>query len=347
MAILNNFPALSQLTSITTDGAPSEDAQLICVGASIGMGIQWYRGKNEWDTDINPDRLKDAADGQGYVGTTAAISYVPFCEKLGFVLYSITDTPENLVQHIHQQIQAQHVVIVTVPDNYVSASLGWSHVLAMYGELGAGLLAMDPYPLPGTNVGHTIHNSDAQWASLLRFNQIWVLIKVTQKEVTEVPVTIDIHTAEIAKHYKELNPHQWECTDEGPCKGKVIQYAMLDNYKKEGNAGLCGYDLLGRPMSNEITVGPDDVIQFYEFGVRRWKLGVVRPCPLYDNGPGTDPAIAQQAAKALAAYKALQAQYAALQKQTSTGVPPALLSDIQQVEAGMQQIVTKATSGKY
>lgn len=327
MSVLQNFPMVSQTTSVTSDNMPSENALYDCVPASIGAGILWYQGKTQWDQEINPDKLKDSAVGQGYTGGTAAQAYVPFCERLGFVLYSITDTAENLVQHIHQQLQAQHVVIVTVPDNYVSASLGWSHVLAMYGELGTGLLAMDPYPLPGTTVGHTIHNSDSQWASLLRFKQIWVLIKVAQKE-GEVPVTITLETSGVAQYF-EAAAGGWRCKQ----TGKTVQGAILAEYCRYGGTGLCGLTWLGLPESNEIPLGPDVVKQHFERGVLAWDpnhtidnppgAGAVYPLHLY-AGPGQDPMVAVLEGKVAAALK---------QQQTS-----ALLTD-------MQQIYTM--SGKY
>lgn len=331
MIVLTNFPQLSQLTQVTSDGRPSEDAQFECVPASIGMAMLYYQGKTQWDSEINPDRLKDAAYGEGWKNDgTAALSFVPFCKSLGFTLYPIDDTnPAILVQHAHEQVQQGRPVIITIPDVYVAASLHWSHVVVLYGELGTGLLAMDPYPLPGTSVGHTIHNSDAQWAALLEFNQIWVLTEV------DMPVTIDITNPAIATHFKELNIHQWQCTDAGgPWQGKIIQYAMLSNYKTEGNAGLCGYDVLGRPMGNEIEIGTNDVIQFYEYGVRQWKASVVRPVALYDNGIGTDPAIRQ-----LQAIIA-QLKQAPVPPPLPTGVPPALIADV-------QAILDKAAAGKY
>jgi hypothetical protein len=118
---------------------------------------------------------------------------------------------------------------------------------------------------------------------------------------------IDIHNPEIAKHYKELNAHQWQSIE----TGKVIQYAMLDHYKTEGNSGLCGWDVLRAPVSNEIPLDSSyphgSVKQHYENGVRYWNAatGKVLPLALY-SGPGQDPRIAE-----------LTATVASLQKQVS------------------------------
>jgi hypothetical protein len=336
MGVLVNFPALSQLTSITSDGKPSENSQFDCVAASIGMAMLYYQGKTAWDSEINPDMLKDAAYSEGYTGGTAASAYIPICEKLGYTLSPINDTPANLVQHIHQELQAGHPVVVTVPDVYVAASLKWSHVLCMYGELGTGLLAMDPYPLPGTSVGHTIHNSDSQWASLLEFNQIWV---VTEKEVD---VTITLSTPGVSQFFEAV-PGGWTCLQ----TGKAVGGAILAEYARYGGTALCGLTFLGIPVSSELPVeqlssspqlaGHGIRIQFFERGVLAYDVdhildnppgaGAVYTVHLY-GGVGSDPLIAQ-----------LEKQLVALQKQIAPlAIPSTLIADMQLI---------KITSAKY
>ncbi len=291
MAVLANFPMVSQLTTITSDNRPSEDAGWECVPASIGAAMLWYEGKHQWDQELNPDLLKDNVYGEAYRNDgTAAARYIPFCQSRGFKLSSLDGEPGYLVQQAHKYVQAQVPVIFTIPDPYCSAYqrdvLGWTHVCPWFEEGPGHLTAMDPY------IARPIEKSDAEWASLLRFKQIWTVQRIAQQEET---VIIDINNPEIKKHFKELNPHQWECTDTGgPWQGKIIQYALLGNYKSEGNKGLCGFDVLGRPMSNEIYINQNWVIQFYQFGVRQWKDQKVSPVALYEPGsPGVDPELAK------------------------------------------------------
>lgn len=285
MPILKGFPLVSQLSNVTSDGNPPEDAQFSCVAASIGAAILYYQGKTQWDTDINPDRMKDAAMGQGYTGGTAATAYVDFCKSLGYKLYPFDGNPGQLVSEIHRQLGLGHPVVVTVPDVYVPSSYGWSHVLCAYGDGNGTITCLDPY------IAKPLTKSDQEWNNLLLFNQIWIVEK--EDEV----ITIDIHNPAVATRFDEINPHQWKSKK----TGKIIQYAMLSNYKQEGNSGNCGLDELGDVLSNEVPLQgypPRSVKQYYEFGVRGWNsaTGKVFPLALY-GGPGEDPRIAEQQAQ--------------------------------------------------
>jgi hypothetical protein len=285
MAILQGFPMVSQLTQVTSDGRPSENAQFDCVPAAIGAGLLWFEGKTAWDTEINPDLLKDAVYGEAWKQQgTAASAYVSFCQSRGVRLYAVNVTPAQLVVEAHKHIQQGHPVMFTEPDRYVSSSLGWSHVGVFYSEEAGFLTAMDPY------IARPVRRTDSEWTQLLLFNQIWIL----ERSGEDVPKILSI--AEVASDFKELDAHHWQCINpNAPYTGKVIQYALLDNYKTYGNSGLCGRQFLGLPCSNELYIGKDDVVQFYQFGVQRWKSGkMLGPVDLYAAGsPGNDPYIAQ------------------------------------------------------
>jgi len=99
-------------------------------------------------------------------------------------------------------------------------------------------------------------------------------------------VTIDIHNPTIAQHFKEIDASHWQNIE----TGKIIQYALLTSYTGYGNSGLCGWQFLGKPRSNEIPIGPNKVKQYYDLGVMCYDNGKVYPLPLYE-GDGLDPAI--------------------------------------------------------
>lgn len=135
-------------------------------------------------------------------------------------------------------------------------------------------------------------------------------------------VIIDINTPGISEHFTQSDENHWT----SKATGKVLQYAMLSNYKQEGNKGLCGWDELGDVQSNEIELPApypkNSVVQFYEFGVRMWNAatGKVTPVPLYDGGIGQDPLINQ-----------LKAQIAQLQAQSSDPTDAAKLAQIKAI----------------
>jgi hypothetical protein len=321
MALLKNFPIVSQLSNVTSDSMPPEDAQFSCVAASIGAGILWYQGKTQWDHEINPDRLKDIAVGQGYVGGTAASAYVDFCKQLGFKLSPFNGIPGQLVSEIHRQLAMEHPVVVTVPDVYVPSSYGWSHVLCAYGDGSGTITCLDPY------IAKPLTKSDQEWLNLLLFNQIWIL------EEDEV-ISIDLTTPGISNYFTLVNSDQWQCKQ----NGKIIHGAILDYYRNNGCMPLCGFSSLGLPVSNEIALDANgNVKQHFERGVLLYNpshsldnpLGAknVYPAHLY-GGPGEDPRLAplkQQVAD-------LQAKLAA-----QPAVDPAPLNAIKQVQPLIDQ----------
>ncbi len=337
MATLANFPLVSQLTDITSDGLPSNNAQLDCVAASIGAAILWYEGKTAWDETLNPDKLKDFAYGETYKGGTAATAYVAFCASLGYHLYAINGTPGALVTDVHQQIQAGHPVIFTEPDPYVSASLGWSHVCVFYAEDSGTLTALDPY------IAKPVKRTDNEWTQLLLFNQIWIL-----ERNEDVPKILDITDPTIARYFELASSDglNWRCR----ATGKIVQGGMLEDYRTNG-LPLCGLSIKRLPMSNEIPIellpvvgakyahlaGKGIVVQFYEAGAYVYDphhlvdnppgAGAVYPLKLYDqsNPAGQGPivtALQQQIAP-------LQSQIAQLEAQIAQAGNPQAIAALQ------------------
>ena len=303
MSTLQNFPMVSQKTTITSDGRPSEDALYECVAASIGAAILWYQKKAQWDQQINPDKLKDAAYGESYVGATSASAYVTFCKSLGFDLYPIGGSPGHLVDMAHHYLSEEKPVIFTEPDPYVSSSLGWSHVCVFYQDGDGYLVAMDPF------IAQPVHRTNQEWLNLLQYNQIWIL------ERLEDPMKIDINSPLVGNYFTESSPGWWTCKQ----TGKIVHGEILGFY--QNNNGLTD---LGLPVSNEIPMDPkNNTKQYFERGVLFFDPG-----HQYDNppgsgrvykahlyaGPGQDPQIAE-----------LEAQL----KQPA-GVDPAKVANFQQ-----------------
>jgi GH24 family phage-related lysozyme (muramidase) len=323
MASLPNFPMVSQLTAITSDGRPSENAQYDCVPASIGAAILWFEGKHQWDASINPDLLKDKAYGEALRNSgTAASAYVPFCQSLGYKLFHIDGSPGTLIQEAHTELALGHPVVFTEPDPYVPASYGWSHVCVFFGEMPGELTCLDPY------IGKPITRSDAEWQQMLMFNQIWVVERI------EETVIIDLNTPGVSNYFEAVpgNTNQWKCQS----NGKIIQFGLLSSYRGWGNSGLCGLTFLGLPQSNEIPLSgvPGAVKQHFERGVLFYDpghkadnppgSGAVYAAHLY-SGAGQDPRVVE-----------LQAQITDLEKQLAANPGNATVQ--QQLDAANQKL---------
>lgn len=262
MSILTKFPMVSQLTSKTSDGKPSENAPFDCVPASIGAAILWYQGKTQWDDTINPDRLKDAAYGEAYTGGTAAAAYINVCKSLGYNLYPINGNPTELVQKAHELIDTGIPVVFTEPDPYVNPALGWSHVCVWYASGPGNLTALDPY------IAAPIQRTDAQWANLVQFNQIWVVETTGGLHMLQL-------TDPMGKYFTDAGGSVWHC----PSKNVNLGYGHLAFFRQhEGIFGL--------PLINEVhlSVLPDPVntIMIYECAIAMYD-----PAHKFDNRPGS------------------------------------------------------------
>ncbi len=177
MTTLAGFPAVSQRTTVTSDGRPSEDALYDCVPASIGAVMLWLEGKSAWDSTINPDKMKDAVYGDAYTGGTSASRYVQIAHDMGFTLSDMNAPTALGTVALARALLLQHEpAIFTMLDPYVDTSLDeyrdWTHVCVFVGADAGGLTAMDPF------IAQLVYKSDATWASLLRANQVWTVEKI-------------------------------------------------------------------------------------------------------------------------------------------------------------------------
>lgn len=269
MTTLANFPMISQLTTITSDGLPNRDAQFECVSTAILAGVMWLLGVTQLGGKFTPDYFKDTAYGETFYGGTSASAYVGLCASLGVALFPVNGIPATLVSESHKRIQAGNPVVFTEPDPYVSQSLNWSHVCVFYAEEQGFLTALDPY------IGRPIRRTDDEWTRLLLDNQIWLLAK--EDEIK----TIEITDPEIARYFELAVPDgsAWRCRS----NGKIIKDAMLTFYCSFGNSELCGLTYLGLPQSNEIPMdAKGNTKQYWECGVTFYD-----PKHTYDTRPGT------------------------------------------------------------
>jgi hypothetical protein len=131
-------------------------------------------------------------------------------------------------------------------------------------------------------------------------------------EGQEVEIVISIQTPGVANFFTEMDAQHWICKQ----TGKVLKYAILDWYKRFGNAALCGLTWLGLPQSNEIPlvgskhgavkVHCENGVIFYdpahEFDARPGTNDAIYLGHLY-SGQGQDPAIAILEARLAAAQK--------------------------------------------
>jgi hypothetical protein len=262
MAVLAKFPMVSQLTATTSDGKPSNNAQMDCVPSSIGAVILWLQGKSQWDDAINPDKIKDAAYGEGYTGGTAASAYVAFCKSLGFDLYSVdTASASQSVSSAHSLLAQNKAAIFTEKDPYVPASYGWSHVCVFYADAAGELTAMDPY------IGKAVTKSDAEWEQVLLGNQLWLVTPLEEN-------VIDINSPNVGNFFEETGATHWKCKS----NGNIIQYGILAFYCR--NNGLL---MFGLPLSNEVTLNAQgDAKQYFERSCL-----VYNPSHSLDNPPGS------------------------------------------------------------
>lgn len=313
---------VSQLTTVTSDGLPSNNAQQDCVPACVGAAILYYQGKSGWDSQINPDMLKDAAYGEAYQNMgTAAAAYVPICNHLGFDLSPINGAPADLVAQAHTLIQSGSAVIFTEPDPYVPASYGWSHVCVFWSELPGSLTSMDPY------IARPVTRSDSEWAALLQFNQIWIL-----KPTGDLPV-LQLSDP-MGRHFTQGSGNAWHCAQ----TNVDLIGANLAFYRQYGG-------IFGLPLTNELhnIVGKNTAIVVLERAVQIYDPQATCSPPAGAASvyllKVTDGIGQQLVSKPLT--DALNSQIAALKQQLATASNPAALT--QQI-AAYQRAVSSVRS---
>jgi hypothetical protein len=251
MVALQGFPMVNQLTTVTGDGQPSENAQFDCVAASIDAACRYLLNQPETSV-FNPDHFKDVAAGQSYTGGTSASEYIAFCKSLGVQLWKFAGMPAILVNEAHKQLDAGHPVIFTEPDPYVSASLGWTHVCVFFAEGPGYLVALDPY------IARPIRRTDQEWSNILLNNEIWVA------ELEEDFVKpLSINDPAVSALFVEHDADHWQSKRTG-C---ILHDGLLADYIANGENSL---KYLGDVIHNEIPGAHGDSVQYYQFGVRMW-----------------------------------------------------------------------------
>lgn len=311
---------ISQQTPIKPVPDPDPNGELDCVPTCLLAALMYLLGIKAMNAEWSPDALKNAVYGDVYTGGTAASAYVTFCAQHGVQLAPMNGNPGQLVAAIHAQLAQDHPCLITIPDPYVPSSYGWTHVLVAFADTSNMITFLDPWP------GKPTTKSDQEWQQLLQFNQIWILEKKGDEDVI-----IDLTMPVIATHFEAVpgNANAWRAK----ATGKVIRDGMLDYYRSNGAKPSCGFSTLGLPKSDELPLVGQATRQFFERGVLTYDpenrygkpegLGDVYPLQLYDNGPGTDPAI-----------NTLQAEIAKLQ---ASGGDPAQVAVLQSKIAAAQK----------
>jgi hypothetical protein len=323
MTMLQNFPMVSQRSTVTGDGKASEDALYACVAASIDALCRYLLNTPE-NSVFNPDKFKDAAYGDAWIGGTSAEAYIPFCKSLGINLYPVSVAgPQAAVAKAHQLIGEGKPVIFTITDPYVDVNLpqysNWTHVEVWYADEPGGLTAMDPW------LAQPVFKSDGTWQLLLRSDRLWLA-----ERIDDMPPPITLGNPVVASYFTQSSATSWHCTK----TNKALQDAILAYYQYCGVSNLHGLLDLGLPVSNEIPIekidasyqslaGSGIVVQFFERGVLIYDVkhlidnppgaGSVYCAHLYGL-PGQDPLI-----------KDLKAQIATLQGQEMPQLHAAIL----------------------
>lgn len=183
MTVLSNFPMVSQLTPISTDGS-SPNAQFDCVPACLCAGVMYLKGVHTVNAEYNPDLFLDKVYGEGHRGGTDAKEYINFIASFGIHLHSIEGNSEQLIAEAHQALASNSSTILTILDPYVPASYGWTHAVIAFADSMGELTVLDPY------IGRAVTKSNSEWSTLLRGSVLWVLteIEVPVPAVSPVPV---------------------------------------------------------------------------------------------------------------------------------------------------------------
>lgn len=328
IATLANFPLVSQRTTVTGDGRPSENALYDCVAACVDAMCRFWLNKPE-NSVFNPDHFKDVAYGENWKNDgTDASRYVEFCKMLGINLHMVSaNSPAHALQLAHEYINKGIPCTFTELDPYVDTNLpqyaGWTHACCFFEDDSNGLTALDPF------IGKALYKSDGAWANVLRSNQLWV---------AELEAIV-INVQQVADYFIETDAHHWICKQ----TGKIIRFALLDAYKSYGNEQLCGLTKLGLPKSNEIPIeninakyqhlaGKGIVVQVLERGVL-----CNDPGHLVDNPPGSGGVYP------IHVYDGLGSDLLAATQPQTTGVDPNKIKNFQQaLELQAHDLAAKA-----
>lgn len=275
MSGLTDFPMKSQLTDLQ-----EIDRYYTCVPTSIAACLQYLTGQS-----FDGANIKDQVYGASYQGPTDPTQYIAYCLQHGVSMSAVNGTNAQLIGIIQQQIALNHPLLLTELDPYVSASLGFTHVVAAFKCDSGTITVMDPF------IGKSVTKSNAQWEQDLRYNQVWVLERVE---------VLSIQQAQ--EFFEEVQPNLvWHCKQ----TGITIEHGILQYYLTCTNKDLNGLSQYGLPTSPELRVPntKQAVLQRMERGVICYDPakeldrvpGISGACyPAHiDKGPGRDPAIAQ------------------------------------------------------
>jgi hypothetical protein len=171
MSQLVNFPFKNQLNEPDIDGIPDTNAGMNCLPTCIASALQYLTGK-----EYTGEEIEHAVYGKNYTGGTAAIEYVAWVAKQGVSLQAISSSNTNyLVEQVHEQLKLGHPVIGTIPSSYLPPAdpmnPGESHCIVFYKDSPGTLIAMNPWQ------AFSQANTDAWWASVFCYGQVWVLFK--------------------------------------------------------------------------------------------------------------------------------------------------------------------------
>lgn len=166
------FPMKSQRTEDPTQVNREYD----CVATSIAACVQFLTGH-----PTSGSELKNVIYGSAYVGATVISDYVDEVARRGAILRTFAGVPQELVAEIRAELAQGHPVVASEIDPYVSADLGWSHMLAFYACTATTLTAMDPY------IAQPVTKSDADWMRVLKYNEVWPLLKKEEPAMVHIP----------------------------------------------------------------------------------------------------------------------------------------------------------------
>lgn len=252
MTVLQNFPMVSQLTPITSDGQASENMQFDCVPACLCAGTMYLKGVAQVNAEYNPDRFLDAAYGEGHKGGTDAKEYVTFLATLGIRLYSVsTASAISQVEEVHRLLAQGLPAVLTILDPYVPASYGWTHAVITFAEKPGEITVLDPY------IGKPVTKSDSEWVALSRSDLLWIL------EGEDMTQPLSITMPEVARLFRQIDANHWE----SKATGYVLHDAHLHDYIARGQVSL---DYLGDVVSPEKYLANGDSVLFFQGGARRW-----------------------------------------------------------------------------
>lgn len=187
---LPHAATLNQLNAPTLDGRPDENARENCVPTSIAEGLRMLTGHT-----YDPDELKDAVYGQGYVGVQSAHAYIGYCFRQHVDLVPVSEpTQAELVARLRHEVAIGHPVGITMPSEWGTAPAdprhpsGYTHAGLAVGIGPDSIRVMNPWG------GFWQDESDEWWAARLCFGQIWPM---SRHAITPplMPAAPDIHTA--------------------------------------------------------------------------------------------------------------------------------------------------------